>query len=101
MKKLLLIALLLSTTSMAIETDKAAHIGTSYALQTAVYGIAHKGFRMDQVDAIVFSAATVFLVGFTKEMIDGGKTRKVDVGDIGANVAGQALSIGTILMFDF
>lgn len=101
MKKLVIAALLFALPAMAIETDKAAHLGTSYALQTFTYGMAHKAFKMDKIDSIVFSTVTVFMVGFTKEMLDGGKTRKVDLGDIGANAAGQALSIGTILMFDF
>lgn len=99
--RFLTILLLLSTQCFAIETDKAAHIGTSYAIQTASYGLAKKAFKMDQTNAIIFSAFTTFMVGFTKEMMDAGKTRRLDMGDLGANVAGQALSIGTVLMFDF
>lgn len=100
MKKMILLVLL-SLPCYAIETDKAAHIGTSYAIQTASYGLAKKAFGMKKTDAIIFSAFTTFMVGFTKEMLDAGKTRHLDMGDVGANVAGQALSIGTVLMFDF
>lgn len=101
MKKLLIIALLLSTTSMAIEDDKLKHVAVSYALQTAMYGMSKNGLRMETVDAIVFSAATVFIFSTAFKAATGGLRTKDGVEDIGANVFGQVLSIGTIVTFDF
>lgn len=101
MKKFVLYLLLTCVPGFGLETDKAAHLGTSYAIQTATYGLAKKAFRMKRTDAVIFSAFATFLIGFTKEVLDSGKYGKLDAGDIAANALGQGLAVGTIFMFEF
>jgi len=99
--RVLILATLLCSTSYAIEPDKVNHFAAVYAIQTVSYGISSHAFRMERTDALVFSAAVTSMVWFTKEMFDAGKTRRLDGGDILANVAGQAAAIGTVFVFDF
>lgn len=92
--------LLLSTPSKAqehfIPTDKAAHFGVSYALQTTGYGILKTKFEPS--DALVLSALATFGLGICWEAF--GPT-PVSKGDVLANTLGQAAAITTILTFDF
>jgi len=102
MKKLLLGLLLLSSTVKAeIGQDKYIHFGTVFAIQTVSYGLTRSALGLDKENSIALSAFFTSMVWFTKEMLDAQKTRKLDLGDIGANALGQAASIGTILVFDF
>jgi len=60
-----------------IPTDKAAHFGVSYALQTVGYGtLKSRGF--DKTDSII-----------------------PNKGDVLANTLGQAAAVTTIITFDF
>lgn len=97
MKKLIILALLLTQTSQAIETDKAAHFGISYAANTFAYGWYKNAFRMDKKTSKIFAAFTTIMFTTAAEYMDS----RVDGGDIAANVLGTAASTGTILMFDF
>lgn len=102
MKKLVTILMLILFTSgaFAIETDKAAHFGLSYAMHTTTYGFARKAFRLEKKDALIFSLFSTVLLTTAAEYM-GGPGSKVDGGDIKANVLGAGISAGTILMFDF
>lgn len=96
MKNLIIVFMIASCISRA-DTDKVAHFGTSYALQTVTYGFYRKAFRMEKKPALIFATFATILIGVAKEYTD----RKIDGGDIGANVLGSAAATGTILMFDF
>lgn len=80
-----------------IPTDKVAHFGVAYAVQTAGYGLLkNKGF--DKADSIILSALATFGVGVCWEAF--GPT-PVSKGDVLANTLGQAAAITTIISFDF
>jgi len=80
-----------------IPTDKVAHFGTAFAIQTVGYGaLRFKGF--DRTDSIVLSALATFGLGVCWEAF--GPT-PVSRGDILANTLGQAAAITTVLSFDF
>lgn len=80
-----------------LATDKVAHFGLSYAIQTTGYGILKEnGF--DKVDSVILSALGTFALGVCWEAF--GPTPP-DKGDILANSLGQAAAITTILRFDF
>ena len=100
---LLLLLLLLSIPFIAkadnglIPTDKVAHFGVAYAIQTAGYGLLkNRGF--DKTDTIILSALATFGLGICWEAF--GPT-PVSKGDVFANTLGQAAAIATILRFDF
>lgn len=80
-----------------IPTDKAAHFGISYTLQTAGYGIL-KSRGFDSTDSIILSALATFGLGVCWEAFGSTPPNK---GDVLANTLGQAASITTILTFDF
>jgi hypothetical protein len=48
----------------------AAHFGMSYAIGTFTYQLYHKGFRMDEFHATVFSGAITLFVGFMYKYIE-------------------------------
>lgn len=101
MKRLTIIVMLLGlTNSHALETDKAAHFGISYAFQTTTYGFSRKALRLDKTDAMVFSVFTSILLTTAAEYM-GGSGSHFDGGDIKANVLGVGAASATILMFDF
>ena len=101
MKRLAIILLLvLGINAAYAETDKVAHFGVSYALQTATYGFSRKAFRLDKTDAMVFSVFTSILLTTAAEYM-GGPGSHFDGGDIKANVLGVGAASATILMFDF
>ena len=84
--------------AFAVETDKAAHFGVSYALQTGMYGLSKKAFRLKQDEALVFSIVTTLLVTTAVEYMPG---NQFDSKDILANGLGIGAASATILMFDF
>jgi predicted small secreted protein len=98
MRKLLIIALLLGSFSAKAETDKVAHFGVSYALQTGMYGLSKKAFRLKKSDALIFSIFATMLVTTAAEYMPG---QKFDKRDILANGLGVGAASATILMFDF
>lgn len=100
MKKLVTILMLILFTSgaFATETDKVAHFGVSYALQSGLYGFSKKAFRLNKTDAIIFSMFTTMLVTTAAEYMPG---QTFDSKDILANGIGATTATATILMFDF
>lgn len=100
MKRLAYILLFILCTSGAFaqETDKVAHFGVSYALQTGLYGFSKKAFRLEKTDAIIFSMFTTMLITTAAEYMPG---QKFDSKDILANGIGATTATATILMFDF
>lgn len=102
MKTLLLAFILFTTTAHAeVSQDKYIHFSTVYAIQMVSYGVTANAFKMDKEDAVILSGFLTSIVWFTKEMLDAQNTRKLDLGDIGANVLGQGAAIGTLFVFDF
>lgn len=98
MKKFILTALIFAhTTVNALEPDKAAHLGVSYLLTTMTYGVIRKSLGAPQLPSIIFSSTIVGFVGLCKEGLD----PKMDQNDMLYNTFGIALSIGTVLVFDF
>jgi len=101
MKRLAIILGIITLCSGAFaETDKVAHFGVSYALQTGMYGLSKKAFRLKKDEALVFSIFTTVLVTTAAEYM-GGPNSKVDGKDILANGLGIGAASATILMFDF
>jgi hypothetical protein len=105
--KYLILLCLLSTINYkpcyALESDKAAHLGISYALNTAFYGFNKKALKMDTKNALLFSAFTTLALGFTKEMMDAVERgdERFDSHDFFYDVLGTGLSVGTCLVFEF
>jgi hypothetical protein len=98
MRKLLIIALLLGAFTARAETDKVAHFGVSYAIQTGMYGLSRKAFRLSKGEALVFSLFTTMLFTTAAEYMPG---NQFDGKDILANGLGAVTASATILMFDF
>ena len=99
MKNLIIkLFLFLSFNVHAIETDKAAHLGISYALTTFTYGFLHKTVGMPVLASSIFAATIVTFGTLCKE---GMSDSKMDMDDMKANGIGIGLSIGTVLLFNF
>jgi hypothetical protein len=99
MKKLIIILGIITLCSGAFaETDKVAHFGVSYALQTGMYGLSKKAFRLEKNEALLFSIFATMLVTTAAEYMPG---QKFDKRDILANGLGVGAASATILMFDF
>lgn len=80
-----------------VPTDKVAHFGLSYAIQTTGYGVLkNQGF--DKVDSVVLSALGTFALGVCWEAFG---TTPPNKGDVLANTLGQAAAITTIITFEF
>jgi len=97
-KLAIVIALCVGLTGQAIERDKAAHFGVSYALQTWGYGFSKKALRLNKTEALIFSVFTVLIVTTAVEYMPG---NTFDSKDILANGIGVGAASATILMFDF
>ncbi|NBW11480.1 MAG: hypothetical protein EBR82_25965 [Caulobacteraceae bacterium] len=97
-KLLIIAALCVGLTAQAVETDKAAHFGVSYAFQTWMYGFSKKAFRLKKTDAIILATFTTLIVTTAAEYMPG---QTFDSKDILANGIGAATANITILMFDF
>jgi len=99
MKTLIIsIVLAISSSVSAMERDKAAHFGVSYALQTGLYGLSKKAFRLSKNDALLFSIFASVLITTSVEYMPG---NNFDSKDILANGLGIGAASATILMFDF
>ena len=99
MKRLIIILGIVTLCSGAFaETDKVAHFGVSYALQTGMYGLSKKALRLDKDEALIFSIFATMLVTTAAEYMPG---NQFDGKDILANGLGVTAASATILMFDF
>lgn len=99
MKKFILIVLIFATTSIsAIETDKVAHLSTSFLLTTITYGFIRKTLGAPQTPSVIFSSA---IVGFGALCKEGMTNSKMDANDMLYDGLGVGLSIGTVLIFNF
>lgn len=97
MKKLLIV-LLFTTHSYALELDKVAHFGISYAIQTGMYGLVKTSTKLDKPKAVLLSfALTVVATSMKEFLID----KRADPRDIQANALGALSASATILVFDF
>lgn len=85
MKKLILLALLLTQTSKAIDNDKMAHIAVSY-------GLSYTGMQLAPEGKKWLAPVITFAAGLLKECIDD----RVDGKDILANGLGIGLSVVAI-----
>lgn len=99
--KLFLFFYLLSSLSFSAEneigTDKVAHFGISYAIQTASYGIIKQNFNIKKPYALLASFVFTVLVTTAKEMSDPHFDKK----DVFANVLGATAASASIVLFDF
>lgn len=105
-KTIIAILLLLSTKAQAIEYDKLAHFGISYGATIFTYGLIKTVFKLEKKDtlaAIISAVIVVGVAGLTKEVFDARKYNSptIDMGDMGANLAGIAAAGGTIALFKF
>ncbi|NBP13537.1 hypothetical protein EBU95_03945 [bacterium] len=98
-KLLLIFSLLFPVNSFAggLETDKVAHFGLSYAIQTGTYGVFKHTLKLEKPQSVMISFLTTVLITSAKEGFDS----KGDYGDVFANVLGASAASATILMFDF
>lgn len=102
MTKAIVLVLLAASLNVHASTDKLAHFGVSFALNTAMYGFYSKMFGMKKDQAVLFAALTTLTLGFAKEAGDAvERDGKFDYKDMLANTAGVGSSAGFIFVFDF
>lgn len=77
-----------------------AHIGTSYIINTFVYGVMYKGLKCDRTDSIFFALFTTLVIGATYKLLENPDSSAFGTSML-YNGIGAAASIGTILMFRF
>ena len=105
--------------TQGIATDKAAHFGVSFTLQTMFYGLTKKVLRLDRnrhgnkvpvttsdrLKANLIAAFPVAMIGIMKEYVDLNGCRKnecrLDAGDLLADGLGIVTFIGFSFAFDF
>jgi len=99
MKKLIISLLLFfSVNCQAIDTDKFAHFGISYALTTVTYGFLTKTLKMNKgISAVLLASCIVSTATSMKELVDPVN----DTNDILANSLGIVSAGITISIFDF
>ena len=99
----LLMLSLASPRLRAESPDKTTHLAVSYMLQSAFYGFSKQALGLSRGDAIAFSFFNVLMLGIAKEALDAHAAQRdwIDTGDMSANLLGQGLAVGTIIMFDF
>lgn len=98
MARVVTLLILLSALTGRAETDKVAHFGVSYALQTWTYGFSKKALRLTKGEALIFAAFTTVVITTVAEYMPG---NRFDSKDILANGIGVGAASATILMFDF
>ncbi len=82
------------------EVHFAAHVGTSFALQTVFYGINSRAFQMSKPWSEVCAAVETLAIGFAykyEENADSDATRT----SMAENAIGVGLAIGTHYVFHF
>lgn len=94
----ILILLILSCTTHAIELDKVSHFGISYAIQTGMYGLIKTNTKLTKPKAVLLSLVLTVLIASSKEVLIDSKP---DIRDVQANVLGATAASATILTFDF
>jgi hypothetical protein len=92
--------LLFCVNAQALDTDKAAHFGMSFAINTVSYGVFNKTLGIAVVPAILLSMSTTILIGVVKEQLDK-STTGFNGNDLLADSLGSAASSITILTFGF
>lgn len=74
-----------------------AHLGTSYMIQTASYGVI-KQLGLNQQATLLASGILTFSGTLFYESL---KPHPLDMRTVGMNALGQGLAVGTVIMFDF
>lgn len=104
MKKIFLAAIMLGSIAHAesdtAEVHFAAHFGTSYAIQTFMYGVSKQALHMDTTDSLIFSSVVTF-VGTTLRQVLVAEETPINTKGIIQNAFGIGASVGTCLMFEF
>lgn len=81
-----------------------AHFGASYAINMFSYGLFRKAFKMDQTNALIFSAFTTLAIGFTYKYMEGMESGQMPA-NLGRamllNTAGVGGAVFTVKAFDF
>ena len=78
----------------------AAHVGTSFMIDTTLYGLNHKVLGMDKETAEVLSGFETFMIGYAYKMNENtnDKDRSRAYRD---NLIGIGLAVGVHYVFDF
>ena len=89
----------------------AAHVGTSFAINTVAYGACYKknliGLRTiqenqdDKVPCIMLAAFTTTMIGFLYKHLETNVTFPDMARSMGYNALGTGLSIGSVFLFEF
>lgn len=99
-KASLFLALLLflgPTPAQAVDTDKAAHFGLSFALTEVLYRVLHNGLGAPKGFSLGLACGIVFVATSTKEFYDA----TPDGRDILANTVGISSAAFKIVVFEF
>lgn len=93
-------------TARAIEEDKVAHFGMSYALTVGGYIFAKNVFHLKEQEkfkALLFAVSLSFTVGVVKEAIDAIRCNswKLDGADLRADALGNLSGALTLWIVDF
>jgi VanZ family protein len=100
--KIALFSLLISRACFGVDVDKIAHVGGSFALNTALYGLYSKTLKVPKAQATALSISTTLLLGLAKEIADASRNHsQIDGSDVLANTVGAASSGLLNLTFDF
>jgi hypothetical protein len=105
MRKLLLVALLLSNVSHA-ESDKVQHFLVSAGITSVTYITFSRVLRLEPKDrwkALLVSVVASSVAGLAVEAMDSmdRRDRRIDGGDMLANGLGNAAAAGLIIAIDF
>jgi hypothetical protein len=93
------------TWAYAVEPDKVAHVVASAAITSALYlAMSAITGRSKQVrkESIVAASAFALAAGLAKETVDSmdNGNRRIDGGDMAANLLGIGVAVGTIYLLD-
>jgi hypothetical protein len=108
---MLLVALMSCATALGDDglLHLAAHVGSSYAINTMAYGACYKGGLLrrlqenpdDNVPCVMLSAFTTLMIGFAYKQFESNVGFPDMARSMSYNALGTALSIGSIYVFKF
>lgn len=81
-------------------THKAAHMGSAFMLNTALYGFSKKGLRLTSTDAFIFSAFTTLAIGAAYKGMERGGSKTFGDAMLYNGIGSASFGL-TVLMFDF
>ena len=85
----------------ALESTRAwDHFGTSFAINTIMYGLAKKAFKMERRHAVLFSVMSTFMITTVYSLAGNNQAERVKQ-DLLYNAIGIGLSAGATFVFEF